>query len=235
MSPVNASRPARERGAKTLDNGLRVLEAIATRPDGSTIADLARVVGVHRTVAYRLLVTLTDHALVSQGPDGRYRLGPATAGLTTALRADLQQTARPHLRTLAETTGATAHLTIRDEPDAVSIAVVEPQHAAMHVAYRIGSRHPLTVGAAGMAILIGGPARRGERVAVRKGRRQGYVASAGELQPGAWGLSAPIKASGSADASVGVISLGPLDERITAAIVMGAAAEITRDMLASAP
>ena len=32
MSPVNASRPARERGAKTLDNGLRVLEAIATRP-----------------------------------------------------------------------------------------------------------------------------------------------------------------------------------------------------------
>ena len=138
MSPVNASRPARERGAKTLDNGLRVLEAIATRPDGSTIADLARVVGIHRTVAYRLLVTLTDHALVSQGPDGRYRLGPATAGLTTALRADLQQTARPHLRTLAETTGATAHLTIRDEPDAVSIAVVEPQHAAMHVAYRIG-------------------------------------------------------------------------------------------------
>jgi DNA-binding IclR family transcriptional regulator len=54
-----------------LDNGLRVLEAIATRPDGSTIADLARVVGIHRTVAYRLLVTLTDHALVSQGPDGR--------------------------------------------------------------------------------------------------------------------------------------------------------------------
>ena len=79
MSPVNASRPARERGAKTLDNGLRVLEAIATRPDGSTIADVARVVGIHRTVAYRLLVTLTDHALVSQGPDGRYRLGPATA------------------------------------------------------------------------------------------------------------------------------------------------------------
>jgi DNA-binding IclR family transcriptional regulator len=235
MSPVNASRPARERGAKTLDNGLRVLEAIATRPDGSTIADVARVVGIHRTVAYRLLVTLTDHALVSQGPDGRYRLGPATAGLTTALRADLQQTARPHLRTLAEMTGATAHLTIRDEPDAVSIAVVEPQHAAMHVAYRIGSRHPLTVGAAGMAILIGGPARRGERVAVRKGRRQGYVASAGELQPGAWGLSAPIEASGSADASVGVISLGPLDERSTAAIVMGAAAEITRDMLAYAP
>ena len=235
MSPVNAARPARERGARTLDNGLRVLEAIAIRPDGSTIADIARVVGIHRTVAYRLLVTLTDHALVSRGPDGRYCLGPATAGLTTALRADLQQTARPHLRALAETTDATAHLTIRDGSDAVSIAVVEPQHASMHVAYRIGSRHPLTVGAAGMAILIGGPAQRGERVAIRNGRKQGYVASAGELQPGAWGLSAPIQASGFTDASVGVISLGPLDERITAAIVMKAAAEITRDRAGSAP
>src|SRR5215471_18175511 len=233
MSPVNAARPARERGAKTLDNGLRVLEAIATRPDGSTISDLARVVGIHRTVAYRLLVTLTDHALVTHGPDGRYRLGPATAGLTTALRADLQQTARPHLCALAESTGATSHLTIRDGSDAVSIAVVEPQQAQMHVAYRIGSRHPLTVAAAGMAILIGGPPQRGERVAIRNGRRQGYVASAGELQPGAWGLSAPIQASGSTDASVGVISLGPLDERITAAIVMKAAAEITRDRAGS--
>jgi DNA-binding IclR family transcriptional regulator len=97
------------------------------------------------------------------------------------------------------------------------------------------ARATLVAAAVAGFCLIGGPARRGERVAVRKGRRQGYVASAGELQPGAWGLSAPIKASGSADASVGVISLGPLDERSTAAIVMGAAAEITRDMLASAP
>ena len=235
MSLVNAARPARERGAKTLDNGLRVLEAVAARPDGATIADLARTVGIHRTVAYRLLVTLTDHALVSHGLDGRYRLGPATAGLTTALRADLQQTAHPRLRALAETTGATAHLTIRDGSDAVSIAVVEPLHAQMHVAYRIGSRHPLTVGAAGMAILIGGPPRRGERAAVRRGRAQGYVASAGELQPGAWGLAAPITLSTTADASVGVISLGPRDEGATAAIVMHAAAEIVRDMAGGRP
>ncbi len=230
MSPVNATRPTRERGAKTLDNGLRVLEAVAGRPDGSTISDLAQTVGIHRTVAYRLLATLTDHALVSRDPDGRYRLGPAAAVLTTAVRADLQQTARPRLRALAESSGATAHLTIRDGPNAVSIAVVEPLHAQMHVAYRVGSRHPLTVGAAGLAILIGSPARRGERAAVRSGRGLGYAVSAGEIQPGAWGLAAPIVLGPPADASIGVISLGPLDERATAAIVMRAAAAISQEM-----
>ncbi len=62
MSSVNAARPARERGAKTLDNGLRVLEAIATRPDGSTIADLARVVDILAAAKYRGYVALEYEA-----------------------------------------------------------------------------------------------------------------------------------------------------------------------------
>jgi DNA-binding IclR family transcriptional regulator len=228
VSPVNGSDPGRPRGAKTLDNGLRVLAAVAARPDGSSVSDLARIVGLHRTIVYRLLLTLIDHALVSQDPSGhRYRLGSAAAALGIAVRGDLQRVARPYLSRLAEQTGATAHLTVLDGADAVSIAVVEPSQAQMHVAYRVGSRHPLSRGAAGLAILVGGPPRRGERAAVRAGRHRGYVATAGEIQPGAWGLAAPITVVGPAEASVGVISLGPLSERRTAAAVQAAAAAIS--------
>jgi DNA-binding phage protein len=44
-------------GAKTLDNGIRVLKVVAANPDGLTMTEIAKATGVHRTVAYRLLLT----------------------------------------------------------------------------------------------------------------------------------------------------------------------------------
>ncbi|MDT7728811.1 MAG: hypothetical protein QOI21_5387 [Actinomycetota bacterium] len=211
-------------GAKTLDNGIRVLKAVAAHPQGLGVTEIARVVGIHRTVAYRLLGTLTQHSLVSLGKDGHYRLGPGVVELSMSLRSDLRSVARPHLRDLAEATGATAHLTILDGQDAVSIAVVEPGNVGVHVAYRVGFRHPVTVGAAGLAILLGRSPQPGERAEVTAGRGRGFAASQGELQSGAWGLSAPVTGvDGEPVASVGVIALGPLDEAATSSLVLRAA------------
>jgi DNA-binding IclR family transcriptional regulator len=218
-------------GAKTLDNGIRVLKAVAAHPQGLGVTEIARVVGVHRTVAYRLLGTLSRHSLVSQGKDGHYRLGLGVVELSMSLRSDLRSAARPHLRDLAEATGATAHLTILDAEDAISIAVVEPGNVGVHVAYRVGFRHPVTVGAAGLAILLGRAPQPGERREVTEGRGRGFAASQGELQNGAWGLAAPVPgADGESVASVGVIALGPLDEASTSELVLRAAEAIRREL-----
>jgi DNA-binding IclR family transcriptional regulator len=225
---TSGDRPA-SAGAKTLDNGIRVLKTVASHPEGVTITEISHTVGVHRTVAYRLLGTLSQHSLVSQGSDGRYRLGFGIAELSLSLRSDLQSAAHPHLRDLAETAGATAHLTLLDGEDAVSIGVVEPLNTQVHVTYRIGFRHPVTLGAAGMAILIGRSPLPGERPEVTTGRRQGYVASEGEIQSGAWGLAAPLPNGDAASvASVGVVALRPLDEYATAEHVLHAADAIGR-------
>jgi DNA-binding IclR family transcriptional regulator len=214
-------------GAKTLDNGIRVLKAVAAHPRGLGVTEIAREVGVHRTVAYRLLGTLARHALVAQDQDGRYRLGLGVVELSMSLRSDLRSVAQPHLRDLAEATGATAHLTIPDGDDVVSIAVTEPANAGVHVAYQVGFRHPSAVGAAGLAILLGRPEQPEERPEVTVGRGRGFAASAGELQSGAWGLAAPVTGGdGVAVASVGVVALGPLDETATAPLVLRAAAAI---------
>ncbi|KQQ08930.1 hypothetical protein ASF46_14500 [Rathayibacter sp. Leaf296] len=211
-------------GAKTLDNGIRVLKVVAAHPDGLTMTEISRAAGVHRTVAYRLLLTLGQHSLVRQSEDGRFRVGVGVLELSASLRTDLQSAAQPHLRSLAESTGATAHLTILDGDDAVSIAIVEPQDAEMHVAYRIGRRHRATVGAAGMAILAGRPLHPDERAEIALGRQQGYVASHGEIQSGAWGVAAPVPhPSGLAFASVGVVALG-----------IGAEEEIARHVIRAA-
>jgi DNA-binding IclR family transcriptional regulator len=218
-------------GAKTLDNGIKVLKVVAAHPDGLTMTEIARAVGIHRTVAYRLLLTLGQHSLVTQGGDSRFRVGVGVLELSASMRSDLQSAAQPHLRVLADRTGATAHLTVLDGVDAVSVAIVEPQESEMHVAYRIGRRHPATVGAAGMAILAGRPAQAGERIEITAGRQQGYVASEGEIQLGAWGLAAPVPhGTNNAIASIGVVALGVGQESETASLVIAAAQAISRSL-----
>ncbi len=217
-------------GAKTLDNGLRVLDAaaLAGRP-GLTVAELARDTGLDRTVAHRLVITLCRRHLLRRTEDGRYVVGFGVLDLAAAVRPDLQRAAAGVLLHLADEVGATAHLSVLDGDDVVSVATYEPRSTSIHVAYRVGTRHPADRGAAGMAVLIGRPARRGERREITAGRRRGYATSRGEIQAGAWGLSAPVIRSGVgrlADASVGVIALRAMAEPDVAPHVLAAADRI---------
>lgn len=213
--------------AQTLGNGLRVLEILSQHPHGLGVVAIAAALGVHRTVAYRLIGTLREHNLVTQGADGQYRLGLGLIGLAGAIRTDLRRIAEPHLAELAAKLAATAFLTLADGDDGVSICVVEPRNTGLHVGYRMGFRHPLTVSAAGLAILAGRPPRTGERPEIAAARRRGYAATSGELQPGAWGLAIALPSrGGSAEASVGVVAMSKLQAEPVAAAVRATAESI---------
>lgn len=200
-------------GAQTLDRGLRVLEALAERSGPTSLRDLARATGLHRSAIYRLLRVLATHRLVARDGDRGYRLDVGIVALAQRVEPGLAGLARPLLAHLAESVGATAFLTVADGAEAVAVAVVEPSHTAFHVAYRAGFRHPLTRGAPGIAILAGRPASSGELAAVAAARKRGYAVSTGEIQKGAIGLAAPVSvARESCRASVGIVTLGDLDE-----------------------
>lgn len=186
--------------SQTLDRGLRVLELLAHATGGLTVTELAQRLGVGRAVVYRLLATLEDHGLVRRSAaDARIRLGLGILQMAHRVQPMLRAAALPVLRRLAEELGATAHLTIAEGNEALAVAVVEPSWTDYHVAYRVGSRHPLERGAAGRAILAG---RRGE---------PGYVFSGGELQSGATGVAAPVLGVAAVEASVGVVALTQID------------------------
>jgi DNA-binding IclR family transcriptional regulator len=215
------------RSSQTLDRGLRVLEALAQEPAGLTVTELAQRVGTHRTNVYRLLATLAQHRLVRRGSDGRYLLGTGLVDLVRAVAPDLRTAALPVLAELAEKVRATAFLTLADGEEAVALAVVEPRRTHMHVAYRVGFRHPISRGASGLAILAGRPPQPGERPEVAAARRLGYSVTQGELQPGASGIAAPICIGGRpAEASVGVVTMGELDVSAVAPHVLAAAQAI---------
>ena len=194
--------------SQTLDRGIRVLEALAAGGEaaGLTITELAAALGVGRPVVYRLVTTLEEHHLVSRSAEGRVRLALGVSRLASAVTPIVRSEARPVLRELADAVGATAHLTIAEGDEALALVVVEPSWTDFHVAYRSGARHRLDQGAAGRAILAG---RAGE---------PGPVATDGELQAGAHGLAVPLAVGagatpGGVEASVGVVSLEPLDAR----------------------
>lgn len=198
--------------SQTLDRGVRVLCALAESPSGLTMTELAAALGVNRTVVYRLVTTLESHALVRRDRAGRLHIGLGVLRLGAGLQPHLRTTAAPVLRALAEVTGCTAHLTVADGEEAMALAVVEPTWTDFHVAYRVGARHPLSRGAAGRAILLG-----------RGGGAGEYAVTTGELQPGAKGLAAPVLGIPGLEASVGIVTLGPLEvERIAPEVARSA-------------
>lgn len=202
--------PRNRETSQTLDRGLQLLAVLAGSDTGRTVTELAHALGVARPVVYRLLATLELHHLAHRGADGRARLGLGVLALAGRVQPLLRDAATPVLRRLADEVGATAHLTVVDGSEALAVVVVEPMWTQLHVAYRVGSRHPLDRGAAGRAVL-----------AARAGDPR-PVTTDSELQPDAHGVAVGWRV-GALEGSVGVVSLGPLHPGVADHVVAAAA------------
>lgn len=201
--------------SQTLDRGLRALLALAAAPEGLTITVLAERLGINRTVVYRLVSTLEQHALVRRDASGRLHVGLGVLHLAAAVQPVLRDVALPVLRQLAEKSGCTAHLTVAEGDEALALAVIEPSWTDFHVSYRVGARHPLERGAAGKAVL-----------SLRQPGAAPYVVTVGELEPGARGIAAPVRGVEGLEASVGLVTLADLDADRLGPMVAAAAAEL---------
>jgi DNA-binding IclR family transcriptional regulator len=178
--------------SQTLDRGIRILEHLAAVGAPQPIAEIATALGLHRSIAYRLVRTLEDHQLVDRDAAGHYRLGLGMAGLARGVRGDLQTAALPRLTALVAELGMTAFLVVRAGEEAVTVASVEPHDSAAHVVYRPGTRHPVGSGAPGLALLMPEPPSPGDRAALTEARRTGWATSHGEVIPGLRSIAAPV-------------------------------------------
>ncbi|TVT44711.1 helix-turn-helix domain-containing protein [Amycolatopsis rhizosphaerae] len=217
---------------QTLDRGLRALDVISQAPEGISIADLARELDVHRAICYRIVSTLEAHLLVARTEDGRVRLAVGVAVLASRFEPQFSRDVRPILHTLANETHATAFLSAAEGEEAVVMMVSEPDDSVLTVGYRVGSRHPLTLGAAGIAILATRPERPDDPEPVRQARRDGYSLTRGQLERGAVGVSAglrlPAGLSHAVERSVGVVAIDGLDTTSAAKAVTRTARQLER-------
>jgi DNA-binding IclR family transcriptional regulator len=180
-------------GSQTLARGLAALQLVAASRTGLTVQQVADDIGVHRTIAYRLLSTLAQFRMVAKGEDGRYRSAAGLAVLGASFDNNVRQLSVPTLRGLADELGTTVSLLVAEGDQQVAIAVIVPSNVFYQLNFHEGSRYPLERGAAGIALLASMPPRPGERDLVPQARQQGWIITHGEVEPNTYGLAVPVK------------------------------------------
>ncbi|MDQ0726180.1 IclR family transcriptional regulator [Microbacterium sp. W4I20] len=224
--------------SQTLSRGIRILEIVADAAGPLAIDEVAAELGVHRSIAYRLLRTLEDHGLVVRDAGGGVSLGARMAALAAGVAHDLQAEALPELTAVANELGMTCFLAVLDGEDCITLASVEPRHAIASVAQRPGARHPVTVGAPGKAILAQLP--RAEwpsdasaelRRDVDLTRERGYGTSHDEVIPTVQSVAAPLVLRGRRPAAIAVVHVATSLDDAAIAARLQRSATVIRDAL----
>ncbi len=186
--------------SQTLSRGLTALELLAEADKPLTIGELSARLHLHRSITYRMVRTLEDHGLVVRTNNGELELGPRLAALARNVSRDLQSAALPELAGVANELGMTAFVAVLDSgaDEVVTLASVEPRHAAAAVAQRPGHRHSLSQGAPGRAI---------HRQLQRETPAVRYETSHDEVIAGLSSIAVPLAIPGQQPAAVAVVYL----------------------------
>jgi DNA-binding IclR family transcriptional regulator len=225
---------------QTLDRGLQALKILSMRTGGISVADLAAELSIHRAIAYRLIATLEHHGLIARMRDGRIVTGAGVLRLSATFESQFRALAQSFLYQLAEEASATAFITVAQGDDCTAIQVCEPQMVDFRMSYRVGSRHSISVGAAGIAILAGRPSSSSDTDAVKLARQLGYSITHGELQKGAIGIASAIALNDSSgrlpfEACVGIVAMEDLDTGRCAGLVMACAEKLATTLTSVSP
>ncbi|WP_334152945.1 IclR family transcriptional regulator [Microbacterium sp.] len=224
--------------SQTLSRGIRILEILADARHPLTIDEIAARLGVHRSIAYRLLRTLEDHGLIGRDAAGSVSLGARMAALAAGVAYDLQAEALPELTAIANELGMTCFLAVLDADECITLASVEPRHAVASVAQRPGARHPVTVGAPGKAILAQlSPAEwpsdvsAALRAEVDTTRLRGYGTSHDEVIPTVQSVAVPLVLRGHRPAAIAVVHVATDLDDAAIADRLQRSASVIRDAL----
>lgn len=220
-------------GVRAVERTVALLLAFTELGTELGVTELARHLGLAKSVVHRSLVTLIRTGfLVQDKKTGLYRLGPQALGLGLAAlgQVDLPRLALPFMEKLRSATKETVTLSMLIGDYRVYVAQLEsPQDVRMTV--ELGKRWPLYAGASGRAILANLPQHEIERylssvqlaaitsqtitsserlmAKLAEVRSLGYAVSGGERDPWAAAVASAISAKGRG--IVGSISVcGPL-------------------------
>lgn len=223
--------------SQTLSRGIQMLEVLAEADGGITIGELAKTLGLHRSVTYRILRTFEDHGLVTRNEAGIVSLGSRMAYLARNVAAGLRASVQPELLDAANELGVTCFMTVLDHAECITLLSAEPTAATAAVVQRPGSRHSLTAGAPGLAIqssltesewlsLAPGMTPRPE---VANVLALGYATSHDEVIAGVSSVAVPLRIEGQSPATIAAVFVsGAADTSVIAARLQQAVSRITQ-------
>lgn len=225
--------PARRRetpagSLSSVTSALQLMKVFSVEETELGISALAKELGVAKSTAHRLAVTLATEGFLEQNlENGRYRLGLALFELGTLVRRrmDVSTLGLPLLGALRDATQEAVHLAMLAQTDIVYLYNLESSQAVGTRSY-LGMRKPAFCTSEGRVLLGFAPPE--QTVAVMKGalvqrtpntviepkalirileevRANGYALDDEESEIGMRGLAAPVRdASGRVIAAVGL-------------------------------
>ena len=157
LNELSAEQPAGEQRtrAKSADRALRVLEYLATAPDGTNFTDISRALNLPKSSAHELLAVMTDRSFIEFNPETKaYRLGIRTWELGQAFVAhrDLMTEARPVIQAISATLDETVQIAVLDGFEEVYLDRIDSSQQ-LRVQAIIGARAPAHPTALGMVLL----------------------------------------------------------------------------------
>jgi IclR family transcriptional regulator, pca regulon regulatory protein len=224
--------PGRADTLQSLERGLAVLQVFSKENPRLTLSDVARLTGVTRATARRILLTLQHLGYVRA--DGRlFSLTPRVLSLGFGYLSSLNlwDVAQPFMEELVEQTHESCSAATLDLPDIVYVARV-PTRRIMTISLGIGSRLPAHATSMGRVLLADLPDDELDaylatgpftahterttvdpdelRTAVHRVREQGWSLVDQELEMGLRSISAPIRgADGRTVAAVNLAAAAP--------------------------
>ncbi|MGH3087591.1 MAG: IclR family transcriptional regulator, partial [Rubrobacteraceae bacterium] len=139
---------------QSVDRAITVMEFLS-RNGWSGVTEVAVELDIHKSTAYRILMTLKDRGLVEQDvATEKYRLGFGLVLLASSVTADLDilRCARPVCERLSEQTGETVTVAVLENDEAVVIHQNISRSSALNVDWT-GRHTPLHATAAGKIFL----------------------------------------------------------------------------------
>jgi DNA-binding IclR family transcriptional regulator len=248
MDSIPDAKPGATRvtGVGVLDRCVTLLDLLADGPQ--SLRWLADASKLPRPTAHRLLVALEAHRLVARDPATgtaavAFRLGPRLTELAAVAgpELDLASLAGPVLDRLHGATGESVQLYVRSGDHRLCIAARDAG-AGLRDSVPVGALLPLGAGSGGKVLLawasgIADGAKSADGAAqteLAAVRSRGWAASVAEREPGVASVSAPVLRDGVLLAALcvsGPVSrLGEAPGRKLSAAVVGAAADLTRQL-----
>ena len=144
-------------GAQLISRAAEILRAIPRgTPIGRRLRDIALSTGLTEPTVRRILLALMHEKFVVQDADTKlYRLGALAfeLGLAAGANSRMLEVCRPHIRSLASDTGATAILVMRTGMETVCLEQVDGPFPLRSQSAKVGERLLLGVGTGGATLL----------------------------------------------------------------------------------
>jgi DNA-binding IclR family transcriptional regulator len=150
---VEDGESASGQGVQVIARAASVLRALENRPEGLSLGQIAKEVGLARSTVQRIVAALAAEDFVVEAQPGRgVRIGPGLARIAASLGSNSVEFLRPHLVALSERVGETVDLSVLSGGSAVFVDQIPGRQRLVAVS-AVGERFPLHCTANGKAML----------------------------------------------------------------------------------